>query len=108
MSRGRLRGGTCVWRFAGPLMIVPMLLCGWIFLRLHVIYKHLVEDVTGANACTNSSAIPAIGAPLPLRSRLVMGVQHAKLDAKLRTSSSLGTPSSIYSVCPRLLLLCLR
>jgi hypothetical protein len=41
--------------------------------------------------------LPRIGARLPLPGSLSLGAQHSKLDADLRTSASLGTPS-VHSV----------
>jgi hypothetical protein len=54
--------------------------------------RHLVVDVTVTCARTNTD-VPHIGARLPLPGSLALGAQHGKLDADLRTSALLGTPS---------------
>jgi hypothetical protein len=54
--------------------------------------RHLDVDVTVTSARTNSN-VPRIGACLPLPGSLALGAQHGKLDADLRTSALLGTPS---------------
>jgi hypothetical protein len=54
-------------------------------------HHHLV-DVTVSSARTNTN-IPHIGARLPLPGSLALGDEHGKLDADLRTSALLGTPS---------------
>jgi hypothetical protein len=63
-------------------------------------HRHLV-DVTVASARTNTNG-PRIGARLPLPGSLALGAQHGKLDADLRPSASLGTPSvqSIHDYYP--------
>jgi hypothetical protein len=63
--------------------------------------RHLVVDVTVTSARTNSN-VPRIGACLPLPGSLALGAQYGKLDADLRTSALLGTPSiqSIYDYYP--------
>jgi hypothetical protein len=38
--------------------------------------------------------VPAVGVPLPLLGGLALGAQKPKLDADIRTSSSLGSPST--------------
>jgi hypothetical protein len=50
---------------------------------------------------TNSS-VPAVGASLPLHGSLAIWAHQAKLDAYLRTSSSLGTPyiQSVHDYYP--------
>jgi hypothetical protein len=58
--------------------------------------------VTVTSARTNTN-VPRIGARLPLRpGSLALGAQHGKLDADLRTSTLLGTPSaqSIHDYYP--------
>jgi hypothetical protein len=55
-------------------------------------HKHLVVDVTVTSAPTNSN-VPVVGVSIPLHESMSIRAQHAKLDARLRTSSSLGTPS---------------
>jgi hypothetical protein len=55
-------------------------------------HRHLAVDVTVTSARTNTN-VPRIGARLPLLGRLALGAQHGKLDADLRTSALLGTPS---------------
>jgi hypothetical protein len=57
--------------------------------------------VTGTSAPTNTG-IPHIGARLPLPTSLALGAQHDKLDAGLRTSTLLGTPSvqSVHAYHP--------
>jgi hypothetical protein len=52
-------------------------------------HRHLVIDVTVTSARTNTN-VPRIGARLSLPGGLT---QHGKLDADLRTSALLGTPS---------------
>jgi hypothetical protein len=54
-------------------------------------HRHVVVDVTDASARTNTN-VPRIGR-LPLHGSLVLGAQHGKLEADLRTSALLGTPS---------------
>jgi hypothetical protein len=54
-------------------------------------HLHLVVDVTVTSARTNTN-VPHI-ARLPLPGSLALGAQHGKLDADLRTSALLGTPS---------------
>jgi hypothetical protein len=63
-------------------------------------HRHLV-DVTVTSARTNTS-VPRIGARLPLPGSLALGAQHGKLDAYLRTSALLGTPSvqSVHDYYP--------
>jgi hypothetical protein len=48
-------------------------------------HRHLLVDVTVTSARTNIN-VPRIGARLPLHGNLVLGAQHGKLDAHLRTS----------------------
>jgi hypothetical protein len=55
-------------------------------------HRHLVVDVTVASARTNTN-LPRIGARIPILGSLAMGSQHGKLDADLRTTGLLGTPS---------------
>jgi hypothetical protein len=55
-------------------------------------HRHLVVDVTVTSARTNTN-VPRIGARLPLLGSLAFGAQQGKLDADLRTSALLGTPS---------------
>jgi CheY-like chemotaxis protein len=55
-------------------------------------HRHLVVDVTVTCARTNTN-VPRIGTRLPLIFILAVGAQHDKLDADLRTSALLGTPS---------------
>ena len=64
-------------------------------------HRHLVVDVTVASARTNTT-VPRIGARLLLSYRLALGAQHGKLDADLRTSALLGTPSvqSVHGYYP--------
>jgi hypothetical protein len=64
-------------------------------------HRHLVVDVTVTSARTNT-IVPRIGAHLPLPDNLALGAQHGKLDADLRTSALLGTPSvlSIHDYYP--------
>jgi hypothetical protein len=52
-------------------------------------HRHLVVDLTDTSARTNTN-VPRIGARLPLPGSLALGAQ---LDADLRTSALLGTPS---------------
>jgi hypothetical protein len=54
--------------------------------------RHLVVDVTVTSARTNTN-VPRISARLALPGSLALGAQHGKLDADLRTSPLLGTPS---------------
>jgi hypothetical protein len=62
---------------------------------------HLVVDVTVTSARTNTN-VPRIGTRLPILGSLVLGAQHGKLDADLRTYALLGTPSvqSIHDYYP--------
>jgi hypothetical protein len=65
-------------------------------------HRHLVVDaVTVTSARTNTND-PRIDARLPLPGSLALGAQHGKLDADLRTSAWLGTPSvqSIHDYYP--------
>jgi hypothetical protein len=55
-------------------------------------HRHLVVDVTVTSARTNTN-VPRIGARLPLHGNLALRAQNGKLDADLRTSALLGTPS---------------
>jgi hypothetical protein len=55
-------------------------------------HRHLV-DLTVTSACSNTN-VPRIGARLSLHGSLALGAQHGKLDADLRTSALLGTPSA--------------
>jgi hypothetical protein len=55
-------------------------------------HHHLVVDVTVTSARTNIN-VPHIGARRPLPGNLALGGHHCKLDADLRTSALLGTPS---------------
>jgi hypothetical protein len=55
-------------------------------------HRHLVVDVTVTSARTNIN-VPRSCARLPLPGSLALGAQHDKLDADLRTSALLGTPS---------------
>jgi hypothetical protein len=55
-------------------------------------HRHLVVDVTGTSAGTNTN-VPRIGARLPLPGSLALATQHGKLDADLRTYALLGMPS---------------
>ena len=66
-------------------------------------HRHLVVDVTVTSARTNTN-VPRIGARLPLRGILALGAQQGKLDADLRTSALLGTPSvqSVHDYYPSL------
>jgi hypothetical protein len=64
-------------------------------------HRHLVVDVTVTSARTNTN-VPRIGACLPLPGSLALGPHHGKLDAYLRISALLGTPSaqSIHDYYP--------
>jgi hypothetical protein len=84
MKRGLLWGGTCGWRSA----VSPIRQTS----RLHTQDRHLVVAMTVTSARTNTN-VPHIGARLPLPGSLVLGAQHGKIDADLRTSTLLGTPS---------------
>jgi hypothetical protein len=66
-----------------------------------VAHRHFVVDVMVTSARTNSSAALMI-ARLPLPGSLALGPQHGKLDAHLRTSTSLSTPSvqSVHDYYP--------
>jgi hypothetical protein len=55
-------------------------------------HRHLVVDVTVTSARTDNN-VPRKGARLPLRGSLALVAQHGTLDADLRTSTLLGTPS---------------
>jgi hypothetical protein len=55
-------------------------------------HRHLVVDVTVTNARTNTN-VPRKGARLPLHGNLALGAENGKLDADLRSSALLGTPS---------------
>jgi hypothetical protein len=64
-------------------------------------HRHLVVDVTVTSANTNTN-VPRLGARLPIPGSLALGGKHCKLDADLRTSALLGTPSlqSIHDYYP--------
>jgi hypothetical protein len=64
-------------------------------------FGHLVIDVTVTCARTDTN-VPRIGACFPLPVGLALGAQHGKLDADLRTSSLLSTPSvqSVHDYYP--------
>jgi hypothetical protein len=64
-------------------------------------HRHLVVVVTVLSARTNTN-VPRIGARLPFHGSIALGAQHGKLDADLRTSALLGTPSveSIHDYYP--------
>jgi hypothetical protein len=53
--------------------------------------RYRVVDVTVTSARTNTN-VPRVGARLPLLGSLVLGAQHCKLDADLRTCALFGTP----------------
>jgi hypothetical protein len=55
-------------------------------------HRHLVFYVTVTSARTNTN-VPHLGVRLPLLDSIALGAQHGKLDADLRTSALLGTPS---------------
>jgi hypothetical protein len=55
-------------------------------------HRHLVVDVMVKSALTNTN-VPHIGALLPLPGSLALRAEQGKLDADLRTSGLLGTPS---------------
>jgi hypothetical protein len=55
-------------------------------------HRHLVVDVTVTSARTNTN-VPHICAHLPPPCSLALGARHSKLDADLRTSALLATPS---------------
>jgi hypothetical protein len=57
--------------------------------------------VTVASARTNTN-VPQVGARFPLPDSLALGTHHDKLDADLRTSALLGTPSvqSVHDYYP--------
>jgi hypothetical protein len=63
--------------------------------------RHLVVDGSVLSARTNIN-VPRIGARLPLPGSLALGAEHGKLDADLRTSALLGTPSlqSVHDYYP--------
>jgi hypothetical protein len=71
----RVRQGDVVWLY---------------FMAPH---RHLVVDMTVTSARTNTN-VPRICARLPFPGSLALGAQHGKLDADLRTSALLGTPSA--------------
>jgi hypothetical protein len=54
--------------------------------------RHLVVYVTVTTARTDTN-VPRIGVDLPFPGSLALGAKHGKLDADLRTSAVLGTPS---------------
>jgi hypothetical protein len=62
---------------------------------------YMVVDTTVTSARMNTS-IPQIGARFPLPGGLALGAQQGKLDADLRTSALLGTPSilSVHDYYP--------
>jgi hypothetical protein len=93
LKRRLLRAGTCGWRsptFGRELL--EIVLGDVVWLDLMAPHRHLVIDVTVTSARTNTNVLP-IGARLPLLGSLALGAQHVKLDADLRTSALLGTPS---------------
>jgi hypothetical protein len=64
-------------------------------------HRHLVVDVTGTIARTNTN-VPRIWARLPFSGSLALASQHGKLDADLRIFALLGTPSvqSVHDYYP--------
>jgi hypothetical protein len=64
-------------------------------------HRHLVVDVTVTSARTSTN-VPRSGARLLLPDSLALGAQQGKIDANLRTSALLGTPSveSVYDYYP--------
>jgi hypothetical protein len=77
----RIRSGACGYR---PGRVV--------WLDFTAPHRHLVVDVTVTRARTNTN-VPHICVRLPLPGNLALEAQHGKLDADLRTSALLGTPS---------------
>jgi hypothetical protein len=55
-------------------------------------HKHMGVDLTVTCARRNSN-VPAVGGLLPLYGSLALGVRQVKLDADIRTSSSLDALS---------------
>jgi hypothetical protein len=55
-------------------------------------HRHLVVDAKVSSARTNTN-VPRIGTRLRISSSLELGAQHGKLDADLRASALLDTPS---------------
>jgi hypothetical protein len=72
-----------------------------VWLNFAAPHKGLDVDGTVTSARTNPG-FQAVEASFPLPGSLAMGAQQAELDADLRTSSSLGTPSiqSIHDFYP--------
>jgi hypothetical protein len=64
--------------------------------------KHLVVDVTTVTSACTDSNFSVVGASLQLLGSLAMGAQQAKLDADLRSPSSLDTPAiqSVHDYYP--------
>jgi hypothetical protein len=64
-------------------------------------HRHYVVDVTLTSARTITN-VPRVGARLPLPGTPALEAQHIKLDADLRTSALLGTPSvqSVHDYYP--------
>jgi hypothetical protein len=64
-------------------------------------HRHLVVDVIVKSGRTNTN-VPRLHARLPLPGSSALGAQHGKLDADLRTSPLLGTPSiqSVHDYYP--------
>jgi hypothetical protein len=64
-------------------------------------HRHIVVDVTVTSARTNTN-VPRVDTRLPLSGNLASGAHHNKLDADLRTSAVLGTPSvpSVHDYYP--------
>jgi hypothetical protein len=60
---------------------------------LFLVHVSLVLDVTVVTSARTNTNVPRIGARLPLNGSLALGAQHGKLDADLRASALLGTPS---------------
>jgi hypothetical protein len=93
LKRGLLRGDTCGWRSAvSGRVLLEIDLAMW-FVRLQGSTPSYHDvDVTVTSARTNTDILHK-GARLPLPGSLALGAQHGKLDADLRTSTLLGTPS---------------
>jgi hypothetical protein len=72
-----------------------------VWLNFAAPHKGLDVNGTVTSARTNPG-VPAVGFLFPLPGSLAMGAQQGELDADLRTSSSLGTPSiqSVHDFYP--------
>jgi hypothetical protein len=99
----KLRGMTCGWRsavFGRELLEIDLGMWFWLVDGMAP-HRHLFVDVPVTSARTNIN-VHRLWARLPLPGSLAVGGQHGKLDADLRTSPLLDTPSveSVHDYYP--------